>query len=122
NQKDGPAGAAAGQRLARPRDRGMVGRRMALLAQQRRRLRQQGAAHRTVRRVAERAVLGDGRMLPEDGSALVGVAAEARLVQRRLVQHRRRVRAVRLWQSLQLISPKRTGWVDGFWKSPRFCR
>ena len=27
-----------------------------------------------------------------------------------------------LWQSLQPISPKRTGWVDGFWKSPRFCR
>ena len=26
-----------------------------------------------------------------------------------------------LWQSLQPIRPKRTGCVEGFWKSPRFC-
>src|SRR5205085_6263233 len=86
DQEDRPAGAAAGQRLARPCDGRVVGRRMALLAQERWRLREQRAAHRAVRGVAERAVLGDRRMLPEERAALVRVAAEAGLVERGLVQ------------------------------------
>src|SRR5512139_2842087 len=58
--------------------------RVARLAEQRSPRGEHAAARRPVRRVAVRAVLGDRRVLPEERTALVGVALVAGLVDRGL--------------------------------------
>ena len=73
----------------------MKGREVALLAQHRRARHQQVAMVGAVRPVTVGAILGNRRMLPEEGAALLGVAALARLVHRaplaeHLVQRRKR--------------------------------
>ena len=81
------AGAAARQPGRRARHGGMARHRMALLAQQRRILLQPRLIDRTVRVMAQGAVLGHRRMLPQERAALFRVAGVAGLVHRRLDQH-----------------------------------
>src|SRR5205814_3370629 len=74
----------------------MARRGVALLAQQRGALGQQRGSHGAVHGVAQRAVLGHRRVLPQQRAALLGMAAGAGLVDGGLVQHRWARRAVRV--------------------------
>src|SRR4051812_34922812 len=73
--------------LAAVRRSGMVARVVALLTQVRRSFLQQAGLRRPVRRVAERAVLADGRVLAEEWTALLRVALVASVVDARAHEH-----------------------------------
>jgi hypothetical protein len=75
---------------------GMAGRRVALLAQQRRPADQHRQVVAAVRPVTERAILGCRRMLPQEWAALFRVAEIAGLVDGRLAQQRVIVAVVRV--------------------------
>jgi hypothetical protein len=100
----------------------MVGGRMALLAQQRRRLGEQGAAQRPVRVWQSAQSSATGACSQSRGPRLSAWQLKQVWLSVGLFSIATVVEPCGLWQSLQPISPKRTGWVDGFWKSARFCR
>ena len=74
----------------------VLGREMALLAEPRHARLQQVRVHGAVRAVAERALFADGRVLPEERAALLGVARVAGLVHGGLREQARPVRPVRV--------------------------
>jgi hypothetical protein len=82
---------------------------MALLAKQRRPFGQQRRVDGAVRRMAQAAVLGHGRMLPQKGTALVGVTGVTGFIQRRASQQHGRTRPVGLVTvaAIELAEPHR---------------